>query len=115
MTAKEIAKIAANAIEDKKGIDTKIIEISKISVMADYFVISGGSNPNQVNALVENVEEELSKAGVHTKHIEGHGNSNWVLLDYGDVIIHIFNEDDRLFYDLEKIWSDGKDISIEEL
>ncbi len=115
MTSKELAKIAYNALEDKKGINTKIIDISSVSVMADYFIITGGANPNQVNALVDNVKEEYDKVQVAPKHIEGHGNANWVLLDYGDIIIHVFNQEDRLFYDLERIWKDGKDLTIEEL
>lgn len=115
MTAKEIAKIAYNALDDKKGENTKIINITDLSVIADYFIITGGSNKNQVQALVDNVEEALEKQGVNVKHIEGYSSANWILLDYGDVIIHIFNQEDRLFYDLERIWKDGKSVTIDEL
>lgn len=115
MTAKEIAKIAYAALDEKKGEDIKIIDINDISVVADYFMITGGTNRNQVQALVDNVTEELGKQGVEPKHIEGYNTANWILLDYGDVIIHVFNQEDRLFYDLERIWKDGKSITIEEL
>lgn len=115
MTSKEIAKIAYNAIDDKKGIDISVIDISEISILADYFIIAGGSNINQIKAIADNVMEELGKAGLHAKNVEGYSNANWILMDYNDVIIHIFNQDDRLFYDLERIWRDGKDIKVSDL
>ena len=101
-------KTVIDALEDKKGIDPKIIDISEISVIADYFIIVGGSNINQVQALADNVEEQLLKLDIHPKQIEGYNTGNWILLDYSDFIIHIFNQEDRLFYDLERIWKDGK-------
>lgn len=116
MTAKEITVTAFKALEDKKGEEITVIDISEISVMADYFIIVGGSNKNQVQALADNVSDELEKLDVHPKHIEGYSSANWILLDYGDVIIHVFNQEDRLFYDLERIWKDGKNIkNIEEI
>ena len=109
MTSKELAKIAYNALDDKKGVNITIIDISEISIIADYFIIAGGTNENQVKALAGNVEDEiLQKAGLSPKHVEGYTNANWILIDYEDVIVHVFNEDDRLFYDLERIWRDGK-------
>lgn len=116
MTSKELAKIAYNALDDKKGINISVIDISKISTLADYFIIAGGNNENQVKALADNVEEVLYKSGeVTPKHIEGYDNANWILMDFNDIIIHIFNEEDRLFYDLERIWRDGKQVNIREL
>lgn len=115
MNSKEMAKIAYNALDDKKGVDITIIDISNISVIADYFIIAGGNNENQVKSMADEVEEKLGKAGVSSNHIEGYNNANWILMDYNDVIIHIFNQDDRLFYDLERIWRDGKEIDINEL
>lgn len=112
---KEMALLACKALEDKKAIDLKIIDIHEISVMADYFLITSGSNPNQVKALMDNVDETLGRAGYQAKHVEGTQNSSWVLMDYGDLIIHIFDEENRLFYDLERIWRDGKMITPEEL
>ena len=111
MDSKQIAKIAFDALEDKKGVNIKVIDISNISILADYFIIAGGTNENQVKALADNVEEELAKADITPKQIEGYNNANWILMDYQDVIIHIFNEQDRLFFDLERIWSDGNEIN----
>ena len=113
--SKEMARIAYRALSEKKGEDIKIIDISGISVLADYFLIANGSNANQVSALVDSVEEELHKAGFHLKQREGQGGGSWVLLDFGDIIVHVFDKENRLFYDLERIWKDGKDITPEEL
>ena len=108
-------RIAYDALSDKKGEDIKIIDITGVSVLADYFIIANGNSDSQVNALVDNVEEELHKAGYHLKQREGRANSSWILLDFGDIIVHVFDKDNRLFYDLERIWKDGKDITVEEL
>ena len=107
-TEKMMAQIACKAIDDKKGQDIKIIDIHNVSVIADYFVIASGTNSNQVQAIVDNVEEQLGRAGFEAKQIEGTRGSNWILMDYGDLIIHVFDEENRLFYDLERIWRDGK-------
>lgn len=115
MLSKDIAKLAYSALADKKGEDIKIIDISKISVLADYFIIASGSNKNQVQAMADNVQEELMKSGIEVKQIEGYQSGNWILMDYGDIIIHVFSSEDRLFYDLERIWRDGASISAEEL
>ena len=112
---KEMARIAYDSLRDKKGEDIKIIDITVVSVLADYFIIANGNSDSQVNALVDNVEEELHKAGYHLKQREGRANSSWILLDFGDIIVHVFDKDNRLFYDLERIWKDGKDITVEEL
>lgn len=113
--SKEMARIAYDALSDKKGEDIKIIDITGVSVLADYFIIANGNSDSQVNALVDNVEEELHKAGYPLKQREGRGNSSWILLDFGDIIVHVFDKENRLFYDLERIWKDGRDISIGEL
>lgn len=113
--SKEMTRIAYNALSDKMGEDIKIIDITEVSVLADYFIIANGSSDSQVNALVDNVEEELHKAGYPLRQREGKASGNWVLLDFGDIIVHVFDKENRLFYDLERIWKDGKDISIEEL
>ena len=107
-TEKMMAQIACKAIDDKKGQDIKVIDIHNVSVIADYFVIASGANSNQVQAIVDNVEEQLGRAGFEAKQIEGDRNSSWILMDYGDVIVHVFDEENRLFYDLERIWRDGK-------
>ena len=105
---REMAKIVFDALDEKKGEDIKIIDIHNVSVIADYFVIASGTNSNQVQAIVDNVEEQLGRAGFEAKQIEGNRNSSWILMDYGDVIVHVFDEENRLFYDLERIWRDGK-------
>lgn len=115
MDAKEIAKIAIGALEDKKAEDIKIIDISHVSVIADYFIIANGTNTNQIQAISDNVEEILGKAGCHPRHIEGYQNANWILMDFQDVIIHIFDKENRFFYDLERIWRDGVLIDKESL
>ena len=115
LTAKEMTKIAYHALEDKKAEDIRILDIQGISTVADYFIIADGSNPNQLQAMLDAVEEDLGKAGCTPKHIEGNANSSWILMDYTDVIIHVFSREDRLFYDLERIWKDGKEVSANEL
>ena len=113
--SKQMAKLAYEALDEKIGEDIKVIDISEISVLADYFIIANGTNESQVRALVENVEEKLSKAGFEAKQREGYGLGSWVLLDFGEIIVHVFDKENRLFYDLERIWRDGKLINAEEL
>jgi len=113
--SKEMAKVAFRALEEKKGEDIKIIDISRVSVMADYFIIANGTNESQIRALVDGVEEELYKAGYPVKQREGYGLGNWVLLDFADIIVHIFDKENRLFYDLERIWKDGRTMDVFDL
>lgn len=113
--AKQMVKIAYDALADKKGEDIKVIDISGVSVLADYFIIANGSNDNQVNALVDSVEEALHKEGFVVKQREGYGLGSWVLLDFGDIIVHVFDKENRLFYDLERIWRDGKSVDVATL
>lgn len=113
--AKEMVKTAVAALQDKKGEDIRVIDISGVTVIADYFIIASGSNPNQVQALVDNVEEQMYKAGYDDPRVEGYNTASWVLLDYNDVIVHVFSQNDRLFYDLERIWRDGKEIDVDSL
>lgn len=113
--SKEMVKIVAKALEEKKAEDIRVIDIREISTIADFFVIANGTNQNQLQAMRDAVDEELYKAGYHTKQVEGNQNSSWVLMDYNDIIVHIFSKEDRLFYDLERMWTDGKTIALEEL
>ena len=115
LKSKEMVKLAVQALEDKKGEDIKVIDITGVSVLADYFIIASGTNKNQVQALVDNVDETLGRAGYEAKQMEGYTTANWVLLDYNDIIVHVFDSENRLFYDLERIWRDGKTISLDEL
>ena len=110
LQSKEMTRLAIEALEDKKAEDIRIIDISEVSVLADYFLIASGSNRNQIQALTDSVEEVLGRAGFAPKQIEGHNTANWILMDYGDLIVHIFDRENRLFYDLERIWCDGRKI-----
>lgn len=113
--AKNMARTAWHALDEKKGEDIRVINISQVSVIADYFIIANGSSNSQVNALIDNVEEKMHEAGFTLKQREGYGAGTWVLLDYGDVIIHVFDRENRSFYNLERIWSDGMEVAPEEL
>ncbi|MEY8337278.1 ribosome silencing factor [Lachnospiraceae bacterium 62-35] len=110
VSIKEMVRDAVFALEEKKGGDVKIIDIHEVTVLADYFIIADGSNANQVQSMADNVQEVLGKRGYSCRQIEGYQTANWILMDYGDIIIHIFCKEDRLFYDLERIWRDGKTI-----
>ena len=113
--SREMTKLAVTALEDKKAENIKIINIETVSTLADYFIIAGGSNRNQVQAMCDNVEETLGRAGYPECKIEGYASANWILMDYGDLVIHLFDEENRLFYDLERIWRDGKTVDIADL
>ena len=105
-----MAKLAIEALEDKKAEDIKVIDISEVSVIADYFIIAGGTNRSQIQALADNVDEKLGRAGHPSKQVEGYDTANWILMDFGDVIVHVFDKENRLLYDLERIWRDGQQV-----
>ena len=109
-----MVKLAVTALEDKKAVDIRVLDIEKISTIADYFIIASGANRNQVQAMADQVEETLGKAEIKKKSVEGYRNANWILLDYGDVVLHIFDEENRLFYDLERIWRDGTQVELDK-
>lgn len=115
ISAKEMVQIAVEAMKDKKAENIRVIDISKISVIADYFVIASGGNANQVQAIVDNIEEKLHMEGCQEPRVEGYNSASWILLDYNDVIVHVFSRDDRLFYDLERIWRDGVEVDMDTL
>ena len=112
--AEEMTRLAIDGLEEKKANDIKILDIEKISTLADYFIIASGANRNQVQAMADSVEEMLGKAGYNPKHIEGYQNANWILMDYGDIVLHLFDEENRLFYDLERIWRDGVAVDVKD-
>lgn len=113
--SKEMTLLAVQALKDRKAVDVHILNIEKISTLADYFVIASGTNRLQVQAMADAVEEALGKQGLEPKNKEGYQNANWILLDYGDLVLHLFDEENRLFYDLERIWRDGKMVTEEDL
>ncbi len=112
--SKKMTKLAIAALEDKKANDVRVIDIAGVSVIADYFVIASGSNTNQVQAMADSVREALGIAGYGPRQIEGYGVANWILMDYNDIIVHIFSDESRTFHDLERIWRDGKEVSVGE-
>lgn len=113
--SKKMVKLVFEGLEDKKGEDIQVIEIKDISVIADYFIIANGSNSQQVDALVDSVKDKMARAGYEPLRVEGVRSASWILLDYGDVIVHVFSKEDRLFYNLERIWRDGKVITKEQM
>ena len=104
---KEYVDIARNAMEEKKGTDIKVLNISKLSPLADYFILGTGSNINQLHAMADEITEKLSLAGVHPKQTEGYNTGNWILIDYGDFMIHLFQPESRDYYNLDRIWKDA--------
>ena len=106
MTAKEYVKIAYDALLDKKAHNIRIIDIKEISTVGDYMIVADGSNHNQIQAMCSMVEEKLAPTDIKLKNREGNAIGGWILLDYYDIIIHIFTEETRSFYDLEHIWRD---------
>lgn len=109
-----MTKLALHAMEEKKAEDIKIIDIHEVSTIADYFLIASGNNRSHIQTICDEVEETLGRAGYPKKQSEGYDTANWILMDYGDIIVHIFDKQNRLFYDLERIWRDGKEVSLEK-
>ena len=115
MNTKELAmKIAAFA-SDKKANDILLLNMEGLSPVTDYFVICSASNSMLVKAIADNIEDKLAEEEIFFKHKEGYSDARWILMDYGDVIVHVFAKEDRLFYDLERVWRDGTTVAIEEL
>ena len=115
MEPKEIALLLAKALDSKKGLDIKVLETGELTTLADYFIICNGTSNTQVRALAEAVEEALSKAGEEPHHIEGHRGGTWLLMDFSSVVVHVFTDEARKFYDLERLWSDAEEIDIGEI
>jgi ribosome-associated protein len=107
LSALETAQLCAEAADGKKAYDLLILDLSKLGFITDYFVICSGSNITQVAAIADGIGHDLAKAGIHPSHIEGGPEATWVLMDYGDVVVHIFEEQTRQFYSLEKLWGDA--------
>ena len=112
MNSYEQAIMAAKAISSKKGLDIHVIEISDVSVLADYMVIATGTSSTHVKALADEVEYKLDNEGISVSHIEGYRSNTWILLDYVDVIVNVFSDEAREFYDLDRLWQDGKPVDL---
>ena len=102
-----MAKIAILAAEDKKAKDVLTLDIRKLSTIADFFVICSAANSVQAKAIADNIEEKMAEEQMVLLHKEGYTNANWILLDYSDVVVHIFQEEDRWFYNIEQLWGDA--------
>ena len=116
MTPKEMATLAVQALDSKKGEDIKVMEVTELTTLADYFVLCSATSSSQIKALGDACEKAMKEqAGEDPHHVEGHRGGTWVLLDFSSVVVHIFNEEAREFYDLERLWSDGKPVELTEL
>ena len=115
MTTKEIMRKAATALDDKKGKDVQILKIADVSTLADYFLICSGTSNTHIRALCDAVEEAMDQAQEPLISKEGHRGGTWVLLDYGSIVVHIFTDEARKFYDLERLWSDAVPVEIAEI
>ena len=115
MEPREIAIIAAKALDAKKGKDIKVLQIDALTTLADYFVICSGGSNTQINALCDEVEKKLTEAGEEPLHREGYRGGTWVLLDYGCVAVHVFNAEAREFYSLERLWQDGVEVDLSDV
>lgn len=109
----EVAKLAVQAAEEKKAVRPVILDIQGLSVIADYFVIASGHSEKQVQSIATGVKDGLEEAGVRVRGVEGYDQGRWVLIDAGDVVIHIFHRDERDFYDLERLWGDAKTVGVQ--
>ena len=114
MEAKDIAKSAVVSLDKHKAADIKVIGVTDITSLADYFIIAEGTSSTQVKALSDYVEFELGEQGVKPLRVEGYNAYNWILMDYGTVILHVFQGETRQFYDLERLWKDGEQLPLDE-
>jgi len=107
ITVENMVKVMYDAIDDKLGQDIAILNIGKVSSLCDYFVITSASSSRQVKAIADSVEDAMTELGIEPRGKEGREMQNWILLDYGDVMVHVFDEENRGFYNLEKLWKDA--------
>lgn len=107
LEAKEIARGVVTSLDKHKAQDIRVIEVTDVTSIADYFVIAAGTSSTQVKSLTDYVEEEMEEKGIRPLRTEGYHSSTWILLDYGSVVVHVFQEETRRFYDLERLWKDG--------
>ena len=105
MKVEDKLRIIKDSCKEKKGIDIKVLDIKGLSSIADYFVIVSGNSVRQVSALADEIEEKMDEKGINLENIDGKTTSRWILLDYGDIIVHVFHKDEREYYDIERLWS----------
>ena len=109
----EKVKVIADALDDKKGKRIKALEVGKLTSISDYFVIASGGSASQVKALADNVCEKMSEKGFEFAHMEGYNVATWILIDYSDVVVHIFLDETREFYDIERLWTDADEVKLD--
>ncbi len=114
MNPMEMVTVAVRALDGKKARDIQVFEITELTTLGDYLVIASGNSTTQVRALADEVEYQMSQQGVEPDHIEGRA-TNWYLLDYKSVMVHVFGKDAREFYDLERLWADAKQVDISSM
>lgn len=115
MNSLELTKHIVKILDNKKADKIEVIKVRDLTIISDYFVIASASNSTHVKALVDEVEFKLKEIGRAPERVEGYQNANWIVLDYNDVIVHVFYEETRNYYNLEKLWADGEKISVDEL
>ncbi|NLJ84562.1 MAG: ribosome silencing factor [Halanaerobiaceae bacterium] len=109
---REMAILAAEAADDKKATDIVILDVRSLTTIADYFVLCNGNSELQVKAIVDSVEDKLAEKGLYPQNIAGKEGSRWVLMDYADVIVHVFHKEDREYYELDRLWGDAEKILV---
>mgnify|MGYP002530947873 FL=1 len=112
MEAKELMENIVKVLDSKKAKDIRVIRIGDLTILGEYFVIATGTSSTQVKMLADEVDYQLGEKGVQPHRVEGYHSENWIILDYTDVIVHIFHEDTREFYDLERLWADGEKVDL---
>ena len=115
MTPKEMALLLAQAMDSKKGKDIRVLETDGVTTLADYFVLCSGSSAPQLKALADAGEKAMKDHGILPHHVEGHRGGTWILQDYGDVVVHVFDKEARAFYDLDRLWADAKTVYLSDL
>ena len=115
MNSLQEAKAIAKVLDARKGMNVRVIKIGDISILADYMVIATGNSSTHVKSLADYVEYEMDQQGVSVSHIEGHRSDTWILMDYVDVIVHVFNDESRKYYDLDRLWEDGEEIDLSDV
>ena len=115
MTPKEMALLLAQAMDSKKGKDIRVLETDGVTTLADYFVLCSGSSAPQHKALADAGEKAMKDHGILPHHVEGHRGGTWILQDYGDVVVHVFDKEARAFYDLDRLWADAKTVDLSDV
>ena len=114
LTQQQKLEIIVKALDSKKAEDIKVIKVGDLTVIADYFVIADGTSSTQTKALADETEYKMQENGVVPNRVQGNNGSNWVIIDYGDIVVHVFSKEQRDFYNLERLWRDGEDIDISD-